>query len=158
MKRFLLISFMGLLTLTAFGQGKLISSSEDKRPAWIKKNVDRYDVMKVSCESTVSLEDARGKAFEELHSSVVNSVTSYLMQTHIEGADAGKVRQEAENSSFVRNISESTALDVYWEHRLVKKQDLYIYYILYNFNDNEKKKAALEINMGNFQKKHSESF
>ena len=55
MKRILLFSLMCLITATAFGQGKLIESSEDKRPVWIKRNVDRYDIMKVDQQSTISL-------------------------------------------------------------------------------------------------------
>ncbi len=158
MKRFLLISLMSLLAISAFGQGKLIESSEDKRPAWIKRDVDRYEIMKVCQQSTVSLEDARNLAFEELHNFVVNAVTTYLMRTHVEGAEVEKVKQEVENSLYVKNISESTALQVYWEHRLVKKKDVYSYYILYNFNDAEKKKVAIDINMGNFQEKNKELF
>lgn len=158
MKRFLLISLMSLLAISAFGQGKLIESSEDKRPAWIKRDVDRYEIMKVCQQSTVSLEDARDLAFEELHNFVVNAVTTYLMRTHVEGAEVEKVKQEVENSLYVKNISESTALQVYWEHRLVKKKDVYSYYILYNFNDAEKKKVAIDINMGNFQEKNKELF
>lgn len=158
MKRFLLISLMSLLAISAFGQGKLIESSEDKRPAWIKRDVDRYEIMKVCQQSTVSLEDARNLAFEELHNFVVNAVTTYLMRTHVEGAEVEKVKQEVENSLYVKNISESTALQVYWEHHLVKKKDVYSYYILYNFNDAEKKKVAIDINMGNFQEKNKELF
>lgn len=158
MKRFLLISLMSLLAISAFGQGKLIESSEDKRPAWIKRDVDRYEIMKVCQQSTVSLEDARNLAFEELHNFVVNAVTTYLMRTHVEGAEVEKVKQEVENSLYVKNISESTALQVYWEHRLVKKKDVYSYYILYNFNDAEKKKVAIDINMSNFQEKNKELF
>lgn len=158
MKRFLLISLMSLLAISAFGQGKLLESSEDKRPAWIKRDVDRYEIMKVCQQSTVSLEDARNLAFEELHNFVVNAVTTYLMRTHVEGAEVEKVKQEVENSLYVKNISESTALQVYWEHRLVKKKDVYSYYILYNFNDAEKKKVAIDINMGNFQEKNKELF
>lgn len=158
MKRFLLISLMSLLAISAFGQGKLIESSEDKRPAWIKRDVDRYEIMKVCQQSTVSLEHARDLAFEELHNFVVNAVTTYLMRTHVEGAEVEKVKQEVENSLYVKNISESTALQVYWEHRLVKKKDVYSYYILYNFNDAEKKKVAIDINMDNFQEKNKELF
>lgn len=158
MKRFLLISLMSLLAISAFGQGKLLESSEDKRPAWIKRDVDRYEIMKVCQQSTISLEDARNLAFEELHNFVVNAVTTYLMRTHVEGAEVEKVKQEVENSLYVKNISESTALQVYWEHRLVKKKDVYSYYILYNFNDAEKKKVAIDINMGNFQEKNKELF
>lgn len=114
--------------------------------------------MKVCQQSTVSLEDARDLAFEELHNFVVNAVTTYLMRTHVEGAEVEKVKQEVENSLYVKNISESTALQVYWEHRLVKKKDVYSYYILYNFNDAEKKKVAIDINMDNFQEKNKELF
>lgn len=146
MKRFTLIFLSCLLAFTASGQGKLICSSEDRRPAWTKRDVDRYEVMKASGESTVSLEDAKEKAFAELRGTVVRSVSSYLMSTDIVGTDAGEVKKNVENSLFVRNISESTAIQVYWEHRMVRKQDVYIYYVLYNFNDTEKKKAALEIN------------
>lgn len=154
MKKSILILFSFLLCIPVFGQGKLIESSADKRPTWIKRDVERYDIMKVDQESSVSLNDARNKAFDRLREHAINAVTSYLMQTHIEGADMEQVRNEVINSQYLRNISEATAIQTYWEHRLVKKKDVYIYYILYNFNDTEKKKVALEINMGNFRKSH----
>ena len=80
------------------------------------------------------------------------------MRTHVEGADVEKVRNDVENSQFIRNISEATSIQTYWEHRLVKKQDVYYYYILYDFNDTEKKKVALEINKDNFQNRLDEKF
>ena len=158
MKRILLLSLMCLITFSAFGQGKLIESSEDKRPVWIKRNVDRYDLLKIDQQSTVSLQDARDKAFEELHNLASNAITAYLMRTHVEGADVEKVRNDVENSQFIRNISEATSIQTYWEHRLAKKQDVYYYYILYDFNDTEKKKVALEINKDNFQNRLDEKF
>ena len=145
MKRILLLSLMCLITISAFGQGKLIESSEDKR-------------LKIDQQSTVSLQDARDKAFEELHNLASNAITAYLMRTHVEGADVEKVRNDVENSQFIRNISEATSIQTYWEHRLVKKQDVYYYYILYDFNDTEKKKVALEINKDNFQNRLDEKF
>ena len=158
MKRFLLLSLLCLFTVSVYGQGRLLESSVDKRPAWVKKSVDRYDIMKASQQSTVSLEDARNKAFEELHNFASNSITAYLMRTHVEGADAEEVRARVENSQYIRNISEATSLMTYWEHRLVKKQDVYIYYILYDFNDTEKKKAALDINMDDFRDRNKDNF
>ena len=133
---------MCLITISAFGQGKLIESSDDKRPVWIKRNVDRYDLLKIDQQSTVSLQDARDKAFEELHNLASNAITAYLMRTHVEGADVEKVHNDVENSQFIRNISE----------------DVYYYYILYDFNDTEKKKVALEINMDNFQSRLDDKF
>ena len=153
MKRILLFSLMCLITATAFGQGKLIESSEDKRPVWIKRNVDRYDIMKVDQQSTINLQDARDKAFEELTNFAINAVSTYLMRTHVEGADAAEIHNKVANSQYIKNISEITAIQTYWEHRLVKKQDVYYYYILYNFNDTEKKKVALELNKDDFQSK-----
>ena len=153
MKRILLFSLMCLITATAFGQGKLIESSEDKRPVWIKRNVDRYDIMKVDQQSTISLQDARDKAFEELTNFAINAVSTYLMRTHVEGADAAEIHNKVANSQYIKNNSEITAIQTYWEHRLVKKQDVYYYYILYNFNDTEKKKVALELNKDDFQSK-----
>ena len=153
MKRILLFSLMCLITATAFGQGKLIESSEDKRPVWIKRNVDRYDIMKVDQQSTISLQDARDKAFEELTNFAINAVSTYLMRTHVEGADAAEIHNKVANSQYIKNISAITAIQTYWEHRLVKKQDVYYYYILYNFNDTEKKKVALELNKDDFQSK-----
>lgn len=158
MKKCILILFSFLLCIPVSGQGKLVESSAPKRPAWVKKDVDRMDLMKVSKESTVSLNDARLKAFDELRNIAINSITSYLMQTHIEGADLENVRNEVINSNYVRNISEATAVRTYWEYRLVKKRDLFVYYILYDFNDTEKKKVALDINMGNFKEKHHSDF
>lgn len=146
------------MCIPVFGQGKLVESSTDKRPTWIKRDVDRMDLIKVSKESTVSLNDARLKAFDELRDIATNAITSYLMQTHVEGAELGDVRNEVISSSYIRNISEATAVQIYWEHRLVKKRNLFIYYILYDFNDTEKKKVALDINMGNFKDKHHNDF
>lgn len=158
MKKSIIILLSILMCIPVFGQGKLVESSTDKRPTWIKRDVDRMDLIKVSKESTVSLNDARLKAFDELRDIATNAITSYLMQTHVEGAELGDVRNEVISSSYIRNISEATAVQIYWEHRLVKKRNLFIYYILYDFNDTEKKKVALDINMGNFKDKHHNDF
>ena len=125
---------------------RAIESSEEKRPAWIKRDVDRYDIMKFCQESTISLDNAKEKAFEELTNYIANTVTTYLVSTNVTDTDVNVLRKRVEASDYLRNVSESTAIQTYWEHRLYKKQDLYKYYILYNFNDTEKKKAALEIN------------
>ena len=146
MKKYILITLLCLLTLPSFAQGKLIESSEEKRPAWIKRDVDRYDIMKFCQESTISLDNAKEKAFEELTNYIANTVTTYLVSTNVTDTDVNVLRKRVEASDSLTNVSESTAIQTYWEHRLYKKQDLYKYYILYNFNDTEKKKAALEIN------------
>ena len=104
MKRFLLLTLMTMMALPSFSQGRLLESSAEKKPMWVKHDVEKYDVFKISMESTVSLEDAKTKAFDGLRNLVI-----------------------------------------YWEHRLIKRQDVYIYYILYDFNDFEKKKISLEI-------------
>lgn len=153
MKKFVLFLLGIAMCLPVFGQGKLIESSADKRPLWIKRDVDRFEVMKVVQESTISLNDARNKAFEELTNFATNSITTYVLRTHVEGADAAQIWEKVANSQYIKNISELTSIQTYWEHRLVKKQDVYYYYILYNFNDTEKKKVALEINMEDFQSK-----
>lgn len=153
MKKFFLILLSISICIPVLGQGKLIESSADKRPLWIKRDVDRYDVMKVIQESTISLNDARNKAFEELTNFATNAITTYVLRTHVEGADAAQIREKVANSQYIKNISELTSIQTYWEHRLVKKQNVYYYYILYNFNDTEKKKVALEINMEDFQSK-----
>ena len=146
MKKYILITLLCLLTLPSFAQGKLIGRREEKRPAWIKRDVDRYDIMKFCQESTISLDNAKEKAFEELTNYIANTVTTYLVSTNVTDTDVNVLRKRVEASDYLRNVSESTAIQTYWEHRLYKKQDLYKYYILYNFNDTEKKKAALEIN------------
>ncbi|HIZ87011.1 MAG TPA: hypothetical protein IAC03_02490 [Candidatus Coprenecus pullistercoris] len=145
MRRFLLLLLISALSLPALAQGRLVGSSADKRPAWVKRDVDRYDVIKVSYESTLSLRDAEDKAFESLRNHVVNTVTTYLMKYNVEGRSLEDIRSDVENSGYVRDISGLTSIDTYWEHRTVKKQDVYIYYILYDFNDFEKKKIAMEI-------------
>lgn len=149
MKRIVLIMFCAFLSVSLFGQGKLVESSDAKRPAWIKREVDRYDLLKISVESTVSLEDAKQDAFKKLHELAVNAVTTYLMKTSVGGADVNTVKQDVINTQFMKNISENTSVDTYWEHRQSKKGDVYSYYILYDFNEFEMKKVALEINRQN---------
>ena len=145
MKRFLLLTLMTVIALPSFSQGRLLESSSEKRPLWVKHDVERYDVLKISMESTVSLEDAKAKAFDGLRNLVINNTTTYMLKVNYDGREAEEIMNDVRNSDFVRNISEYSAIETYWEHRLIKRQDVYIYYILYEFNDFEKKKISLEI-------------
>ncbi|HIZ85855.1 MAG TPA: hypothetical protein IAC04_05140 [Candidatus Coprenecus stercoravium] len=146
MKRFLLILAVCLTALSSsYGQGKLQESSSEKRPVWVKKDPGSAYLMKVRGESTVSINSARDAAFDKLHDIVVSSVTKYLLGINFQGRDVNDILEAVENTDFVRNISEWTAVETYWEHRVIKKQDVYLYYILYDFNDFEKKKIAFEV-------------
>lgn len=149
MKKYLLTAILCLMAIQLSGQGRLIESSAEKRPAWVKRDVGKFDLTKVSYESTVSLEDAENKAFDKLYNLIANSVTAYLASTNVNGPDTGELMSRVRNSDFLKDINESTAIQTYWEERLVKKQNVYIYYILYEFNDFEKKRIALEINREN---------
>ena len=68
-----------------------------------------------------------------------------MLRINHDGREAEEIMNDVRNSDFVRNISEYSAIETYWEHRLIKRQDVYIYYILYDFNDFEKKKISLDI-------------
>lgn len=145
MKRFLLLALMTMMALPSFSQGRLLESSAEKKPMWVKHDVEKYDVLKISMESTVSLEDAKTKAFDGLRNLVINTTTTYMLRINHDGREAEEIMNDVRNSDFVRNISEYSAIETYWEHRLIKRQDVYIYYILYDFNDFEKKKISLDI-------------
>ncbi len=145
MKRFLLLTLMTMMALPSFSQGRLLESSAEKKPMWVKHDVEKYDVFKISMESTVSLEDAKTKAFDGLRNLVINTTTTYMLRINHDGREAEEIMNDVRNSDFVRNISEYSAIETYWEHRLIKRQDVYIYYILYDFNDFEKKKISLDI-------------
>lgn len=145
MKRFLLLALMTMMALPSFSQGRLLESSAEKKPMWVKHDVEKYDVFKISMESTVSLEDAKTKAFDGLRNLVINNTTTYMLRINHDGREAEEIMNDVRNSDFVRNISEYSAIETYWEHRLIKRQDVYIYYILYDFNDFEKKKISLDI-------------
>lgn len=149
MKRIVTLIFCVFVSISLFGQGRLMESSDAKRPEWIKRNVDRYDLLKISVESSVSIDDARNNAFDKLYELAVNAVTTYLIRTSVGEADVAKVKADVVNTQFMKNISENTSVDTYWEHRQIKKKDVYIYYILYDFNEFEMKKVALEINRMN---------
>lgn len=145
MERFLLLTLMTMMALPSFSQGRLLESSAEKKPMWVKHDVEKYDVFKISMESTVSLEDAKTKAFDGLRNLVINTTTTYMLRINHDGREAEEIMNDVRNSDFVRNISEYSAIETYWEHRLIKRQDVYIYYILYDFNDFEKKKISLDI-------------
>ena len=100
-------------------------------------------------ESKVSLEDAKARAFDGLRNLIVNTTTSYILGIDMDGRSADDILEEVRNSTFVKNISEYSAIETYWEHRLIKRQDVYIYYVLYDFNDFEKKKISLEVDQAN---------
>ena len=145
MKRFLLLTLMAMIALPSLCQGRLLESSSEKRPVWVKRDVEKYDVLKIRMESKVSLEDAKTKAFDGLRNLVINTTTTYMLRINHDGREAEEIMNDVRNSDFVRNISEYSAIETYWEHRLIKRQDVYIYYILYDFNDFEKKKISLDI-------------
>lgn len=149
MKRIVILIIALSFTSFMFGQGKLINSSTDKVPVWVKKDVEKYDIIKISETSSISLNDAKNKAFELLKTKVIISTTRYMLKNSING-DETSIRNNVTNSQFVRNIAESSSIDTYWEERFIKKdkKTIYNYYILYDFNDFELKKIALEINQG----------
>lgn len=149
MKQLFTLFIAIILPVTLLGQGRLVNSSSERVPKWLNRDVDQYQIIKVDYSSTISLEDAKTKAFELLTAKVVIATTRYMLSQSI-GGNEPAIRKSVENSQFVRNISESSALDIYWEERYVKRQNLslYNYYILYYFNDTEMKKVSLEINAG----------
>ena len=150
MKRIVVILISVLIASTSFAQGKLVKSSDKKAPIWLDKNVNKYEAIKVRCDSQISLEDAEKGAFAQLHDIVVNSTVSYMLKFSVGEKDEAAIRNSVENSSYVKNISKSASLDTYWEIRLDKrsKTNYYNYNILYYFNEMEMKKIALEINQG----------
>ena len=44
MKRFLLLTLMTMMALPSFSQGRLLESSAEKKPMWVKHDVEKYDV------------------------------------------------------------------------------------------------------------------
>ena len=47
MKRFLLLTLMTMMVLPSFSQGRLLESSAEKKPMWVKHDVEKYDVLKI---------------------------------------------------------------------------------------------------------------
>lgn len=150
MKRIIFITAAMLISSLLFGQGKLVSSSQPRTPIWVKNDVEKYDVVKVSAASNISLKAAKEQALSILHNKVVDMTTKHMMQFAM-GTPESTVRNNIEKSAFVKGISESSALDSYWEERYVKKSKstTYYYYFLYNFNETEIGKISLEINKEN---------
>lgn len=150
MKRIFTLITILLFSLTAFGQGKLVKSSSKSQPKWINRNVDKYDIIKVSATSTIDLETARQAAFDKLKSDVITASIRYIISISID-ANESKIKNQVENSQYLKDISEGTSIETYWEERYKKrgKTTHYNYYILYNFNDFEIKKMALEIDKNN---------
>lgn len=150
MKRIVVILLSVLVASTSFAQGKLVKSSDKKAPIWLNKDVNKYEAIKVRGESKVSLQDAEESAFRQLHDLVVNSTVAYMLQFSVGEKDEAAIRNSVENSSYVKNISQSASLDTYWEIRFDKRDKInyYNYNILYYFNEMEMKKISLEINQG----------
>lgn len=150
MKRIVVIILTVLIASTTFAQGKLVKSSDPKPPVWLKKDVNKYEAIKVRQETTVSLQDAEAGAFAQLKDHVVKTTVAYMLRTTVGDKDEAAIRKSVENSSYVKNISEAASLDTYWEIRFDKrsKMNYYNYNILYYFNEMEMKKIALEINQG----------
>lgn len=138
-------------------QGRLLERSTDKKPKWVDREVSRYELTKTSASSIVSLEHAREIAFRQLYDRVLGQTTAYLMkQWSAVGQETGdtgsdreeQIRQLVLRSRFMQDLSESAALDTYWEVRSDRRTDnrIYCYWLLYDFNDFEMKKIALECN------------
>ena len=113
MKRFLLLALMTMMALPSFSQGRLLESSAEKKPMWVKHDVEKYDVLKISMESTVSLEDAKTRAFDGLRNLVINNTTTYMLRINYDGREAEEIMNDVRNSDFVRNISEYSAIETY---------------------------------------------
>ncbi len=159
MKKILLIAMLVTLPLTAvLAQGKLINSSSDKRPVWIKKDVTKYDIMKVSASSDYGVEQAKTAAYDKLRDIAIAHITKYMADISVGEFDINEIKAKVENSQFIKNIDEATSIDTYWEHRRVKNNDVFTYYILYEFNDFEKKKVALELNAKDYKTSFEDNF
>lgn len=151
MKKVLIIFASLLLSVGGYSQGKLVKSSEKSTPIWVKKDLKEKGAVKFESQSTTSLEEAKKGAVAELTSYIVNSTLRYMMQFSVGDSDQAALKQEIENSQYVKNVGEATALANYWEVRFIKSSstNLYKYYILYHFDDIEMKKIALDINKKN---------
>ncbi len=145
MKRLITFCLLVSFSFAAFGQGRLIESSASNPPKWLKRDVNQYDLIKASAISTVNLEDAKEQAILQLKNYVILSTTRYMLKTTING-DAEAIKSKVEKSRAVKNIGEYSALETYWEIRYVKKKTLYYYYILFNYNEFEMKKIAVDVN------------
>lgn len=150
MKKIFTILLTLSFAITCFGQGKLINSSTKSAPKWLNREVDQYEIIKVSSTSTISLDDAKNNAYNQLKDKVTSATVRYMMNNSI-NPDLNTITTNVKNSQYIKSISESLALDYYWEVRKIRKNDqmVYNYYFLYNFNDFEMKKIALEINKAN---------
>ncbi len=145
MKKIILIALLISLPLsTVLAQGKLINNSGD-RPAWVKRDVSKYDIMKVSASSEYGVDQAKKAAFKKLEDVVILNISKYMSEIAVGDFDLAETKARVAASQYVRNIDEATSIETYWEHRRVKKHDVFTYYILYNFNDFEKKKVVLEL-------------
>ena len=102
MKRFLLLALMTMMALPSFSQGRLLESSAEKKPMWVKHDVEKYDVLKISMESTVSLEDAKTRAFDGLRNLVINNTTTYMLRINYDGREAEEIMNDVRNSDFCK--------------------------------------------------------
>lgn len=146
MKRIIILIAAVTLPLSfMFAQGKLIERSSRKKPVWLNQDTNKYGFIKVSESSFISVEQAKEMAFNKLKDLATNAIAQYLFKTTVGERDMELLKEKTANSLYIKNISENTAVQTYWEHRRVKKQSVYKYYILYEFNDFEKKKVALDL-------------
>ncbi len=150
MKKIIILAILTVLPLTAsFAQGKLIESSNETKPHWVKREVSNHNVMKVSATSDMDLEQAKVQAYAKMKDIASRCITKYLVDMSVGGYDLEAIKEQVEDSDYIRNIDEASAIDYYWEHRIVKNRHKYTYYLLYEFNEFEKKKVALEFNISN---------
>lgn len=157
-KRILTTALMLVLSAGLLAaQGRLLERSTDKKPKWVDREVSRHELTKTAASSTVSLEHAREIAFRQLYDQVLRQTTAYLMKQWSalgqESADTGVSREEqirelVLQSRFMQDLYESAALDSYWEVRSDRRTGnrIYNYWLLYDFNEFEMKKIALECN------------
>lgn len=157
---FLSLSIFLSFSVSGFSQGKLIKSSEDKVPVWVKKDVkdikgikafEGKGVVKFDSQSTTSMESAKLSAIADLKDYVVNSTLRYMVQFSVGDVDTEALKRDIENTSYVKGISEVTALATYWEVRFIKSSNtnLYKYYILFHFDDMEMRKIYLDVSKKN---------
>lgn len=157
MKRFLTIILTTIVSLSAFGQYKVVESSTKRAPNWLNSVQDQHLIVSATGNS---IEQAKEAVLSNIKKQITQSIASRIVSetnlfTSSLQSDGSYSKTQAVESAvmsrtaklpFIGEISLSKAIEYYWEKRYYKKEGTYEYFyaVIYPFSDFEMKKLIMD--------------
>ena len=157
MKKILSIILAITVSLSLFGQYKVVESSTRRAPSWVNSVQDQYLIVSAEAQS---IEQAKEAVLANIKKQITQSIASRIVSesnlfSSALQADGSVSKTQVVESAvmsrtaklpFISEISLSKAEEYYWEKRHYKKRGEYLYFyaVKYPFSDYEMKKLIMD--------------